>query len=66
MCVPTSKDVMKALKPSIPSANKDATINTTVINMNRHDDKRVSWLQHPLHGSLEKKYYSDAFRKKAI
>ncbi|KAH8932950.1 hypothetical protein BDL97_18G005900 [Sphagnum fallax] len=66
-----SQDGVRVLKPSVPSANKDARLDTVVsetaaemtvvTNINRHDDKMVSWLQYPLHGSLERKYCSDVF-----
>jgi hypothetical protein len=66
-----SQDGVRALKPSVPSANKDARLDTVVsetaaemtvvTNINHHDDKMVSWLQYPLHDSLERKYCSDVF-----
>jgi hypothetical protein len=66
-----SQDGVRVLKPSVPSANKDARLDTVVsetaaemtvvTNINHHDDKMVSWLQYPLHGSLERKYCSDVF-----
>jgi len=74
--VPASKDGVRVLKPSIPSINKDAKLDTVVnettaemtvvTNINHHDDKRVSWLQHPFHGSLKRKYCFDVFGEKTI
>ncbi|CAK9868084.1 unnamed protein product [Sphagnum jensenii] len=66
-----SQDGVRVLKPSVPSANKDARLDTVVsetaaemtvvTKINHHDDKMVSWLQYPLHDSLERKYCSDVF-----